>query len=79
MDSLFRVVNEKTSVSTVLEINAKEVVPVSGAVILIASDVKTVEVNDGAVLKIEEHYYMWNVERKALIAQIWSKHKKKRS
>lgn len=70
MDNFFRVVKEKTSISTVLEINAKELVPVSGATVLVAADVKTVEVKEGAVLKIGEQYFMWNAEKRTLVPQI---------
>jgi len=71
MDNFFRVVKEKATVSTILEINAKELVPVSGAVILVAAEIKTVEVKEGAVLKIGEQYFMWNAEKKMLVPQIW--------
>lgn len=77
MDNFFRVVKEKTSISTILEIEAKEVIPVSGATILVAADVKTVEVKEGAVLKIGEQYFMWNAEKKTLVPQIWGRIKKK--
>jgi len=70
MDNFFRVVKEKATVSTILEINAKELVPVSGAVILVAAEIKTVEVKEGAVLKIGEQYFMWNAEKKMLVPQI---------
>lgn len=70
MDNFFRVVKEKTSVSTILEIEAKELVPVSGAVVLVAAEKKTVEVKEGAVLKIGEQYFLWNAEKKILVPQI---------
>ena len=70
MEKFFRVVKKKTLVSTVLEVEAETLVPISGAVILVAAKTKTVEVKDGAVLKIGEQYFMWNAEKEALVPQV---------
>ncbi|MBE5812076.1 MAG: hypothetical protein E7314_00280 [Clostridiales bacterium] len=72
MDNFFRVVKEKTEISTVLEIlNERVITPISDVTILSTSDKGvTVEVNGyNSVLKIGEQYYIWDPDKKELVVQ----------